>query len=182
MKTHRSRRSSGLPRSADSQAWVNEMRGRASEFRRIIEKGWRVVESHNLEDWERKTGVDSRDIQTTLDGMLQTDLKSFETKYHQWIDSICDKTVYDENTTVLLDSGVDLLKSKTTYRINTWWEIEIIHPDRATAYQEKRLFSKASKSLSESTSCTSFSDLGNVPEEVESEDEDDTCTKANKVV
>jgi hypothetical protein len=80
--------------------------------------------------------------------MLQTDLKSFETKYHQWIDSICDKTVYDENTTVLLDSGVDLLKSKTTYRINTWWEIEIIHPDRATAYQEKRLFSKASKSLS----------------------------------
>jgi hypothetical protein len=114
--------------------------------------------------------------------MLRTDLKSFETRYHQWIDSICDHTVCDENMTVLLDSGVDLLKNKTTYRINTWWEIEIIHPDRITAYQEKRLFGKASKSLSDFKSSTSFSDLGNVPEEMESEDEDDTYIKANKVV
>jgi hypothetical protein len=87
------------------------MRGRASEFRSIIGKGWRVVESHNLEDWEQTTGVDSRNIQITLDGVLQTDLQSFATKYQQWISSIGDDTVCDENTTVLLDSGVDLLKN-----------------------------------------------------------------------
>jgi hypothetical protein len=161
---------------------VNEMRGRASEFRRIFGKGWRVVESHNLEDWEQTTGVDSRNIQITLDGVLQTDLQSFATKYQQWISSIGDDTVCDENTTVLLDSGVDLLKNKTTYRINTWWGIEIIHPDRVTAHLEKRLFSKASKSLADPKSYRSFSTLGSVQEEVESEDEDDTYIKVNKVV
>jgi hypothetical protein len=157
------------------------MKDRAPEFRKVIEKGWRDAETDNLEDWEQKSGVDSRDIQITLDGMIQSDQKSFETKYHQWIDSICDNTVCDEKTTVLIDSGVDMLKNKTTHRINTWWGIEIIHPDRVTAYQEKRLFSKASKSLSESLSCTSFSDLGNVPEEVENEDDTYKATYKSEI-
>jgi len=182
MKTQRSRTFSGPPRSAVSETWANEMKGRASGLRESIEKGWRVSERDKLEGWEQKTGVDSRVIQITLDGMLQKDRQSFKTKYRQWIDSICDDTVCDGNYTFRVDSGVDLLKGKTAHRINTWWEIEIVYPDRAKSLHQKRLFSKESKNLSESKSCRSFSTLWKVPEEVESEDQHDTYVKATKVV
>jgi hypothetical protein len=43
--------------SAVSQIWVDEMKERAPESRRVIEKGWKIAERDNLEDWEQKTGV-----------------------------------------------------------------------------------------------------------------------------
>jgi len=82
MKTDGSRTFSGSPRSAVSEVWADEMKGRASGLRESIEKGWRVSERDKLEGWEQKTEVDSRLIQITLDGMLQTDRQSFKTKYH----------------------------------------------------------------------------------------------------
>jgi hypothetical protein len=106
---------------------------------------------------------------------------SFDTKYRRLIDSIRHNSIKEENTAVQLDSGVDLLKSETTHQMNAWCRIKICDNDAgwATAHHEEYVFSNSIKSLPESKSCRSFSTLGNVPEEVESED---TYIKATLVV
>jgi len=151
MKTQRSRGSSEPPRSAMSQAWVDEMKDRAPRFRKIIGKKWEDAERDHIEDWEQKTGIDPRDLQRTLDGMRRAGLVSFDTKYRQLIDSIRNDTVSEGDTAVRIDSGVDLLKSEGTHRINAWCRIKIgdTH-DWVAAHQEEYVFSESRKSLPES--------------------------------
>jgi hypothetical protein len=188
MNTHKSftssrRGSSGPLTSAVSQVWVDKMKDRAPEFRRVIEKGWKDAERDKLEGWEQESGVDSRDIQRKLDGMRRAGLVSFDTKYRHLIDSICDDTVMKGSTAVRLNSGVDVVESGVSHRINAWCKIEMgdTH-DWVATHQEEDVISRTTKSLSKSYSRASFGTLGNVPEEVESEDEGDTYIKANKVV
>jgi hypothetical protein len=186
MNTHYTssrQKTSEPPGSAVSQAWAKEMKDRAPEFRRVIEKGWKDAERDQLELWEQKTGVDSRDIQKALDAMRRTGLVSFDTKYRHLIDSICADTVMEENTAVRVDSGVDVLESGISHRINAWCKIEMgdTH-DWVATHEEEDVISRTTKSLSKSYSRPSFGTLGNVPEEVESENEDDTYIKAKKIV
>jgi hypothetical protein len=171
------------PGSAVSQAWAKEMKDRAPEFRRVIEKGWRDAERDNLELWEQKTGFDSRDIQRKLDGMRRAGLVSFDTKYRHLIDSICDDTVMEENTAVRVDSEVDVLKSGISHRINAWCKLEIgdTH-DWVATHQEEDVISRTTKSLSKSYSRASFGTLGNVPEEVESDDDTYKPTKVRSKI